>query len=240
MNYKNMYTQIINLAKNKNRSKNDGYFENHHIVPKSLGGDNNPSNLVLLTAKEHFICHHLLTKIYPNNNKLKFAFWAMCNQTHGDVKRTYKITSTVYEQSKIEFAKANSKNRKGVSVMTKERRQIQSINWKNNNPHKAGKESHLYNTPRNKSIKNKISTTKINNPERNAQYKGDWITPFGIFKSANQASKSCGIIVDTIRKRCNNASKIITKRMISNTYDLNESHIGKTFKELGWDFQPIP
>jgi hypothetical protein len=25
------------------------------------------------------ICHRLLVRIYPNNNKLKFALWAMCN-----------------------------------------------------------------------------------------------------------------------------------------------------------------
>ena len=32
-----------------------------------MNGSNDLDNLVDLTAKEHFICHHLLTKIYPNN-----------------------------------------------------------------------------------------------------------------------------------------------------------------------------
>ena len=44
----------------------NGYTENHHIFPKSIGGDNSMDNLVLLTAREHFICHWLLTKMIKN------------------------------------------------------------------------------------------------------------------------------------------------------------------------------
>ena len=35
---------------------NIGYYEKHHIQPKSLGGSNKKENLVRLTAREHFIC----------------------------------------------------------------------------------------------------------------------------------------------------------------------------------------
>jgi hypothetical protein len=33
MNYKRLYKQIVENAKQRNSSRNDGYFESHHIVP---------------------------------------------------------------------------------------------------------------------------------------------------------------------------------------------------------------
>lgn len=43
-----------------------GYTENHHIIPKSMGGTDEPDNLVLLTGREHWVAHLLLFKIYRN------------------------------------------------------------------------------------------------------------------------------------------------------------------------------
>lgn len=40
-----------------------GYTERHHILPKSLGGSNDRSNLVALTAREHYLCHLLLVRM---------------------------------------------------------------------------------------------------------------------------------------------------------------------------------
>jgi hypothetical protein len=74
MDYELIYNRIIRNAVNQKRIKNkDQYYERHHIVPKCLGGTNNKNNLVLLTAKEHFIAHHLLWKIHPDNNKIAYA-----------------------------------------------------------------------------------------------------------------------------------------------------------------------
>lgn len=37
MNYKKLYIDIISKAKSENRKKGHGvYYENHHILPKSL------------------------------------------------------------------------------------------------------------------------------------------------------------------------------------------------------------
>ena len=39
-------------------------FHKHHIVPKHLGGDDSPSNLVLLHPYDHAIAHFVRWKMY--------------------------------------------------------------------------------------------------------------------------------------------------------------------------------
>ena len=71
---------------------------------KSMGGTDNKNNRVLLTAKEHYIAHYLLWKIYRNKESA-LAFLYMCN----DGNRTgIKISSRVYEEIRIECAKISS------------------------------------------------------------------------------------------------------------------------------------
>lgn len=73
------------------------YTERHHIIPRCMGGFNDKTNITILTAKEHFICHKILCEIYPENDKLGYAFWAMCNQK---VNRDYIVSSRDYEYAK--------------------------------------------------------------------------------------------------------------------------------------------
>ncbi len=54
------YYKLIDNAVSKDRSKKSGYYESHHIIPKSMGGSNDTDNLVLLTPEEHYLCHSLL------------------------------------------------------------------------------------------------------------------------------------------------------------------------------------
>ena len=105
MNYKKVYYNIIERAKNRIL---EDYGEKHHIIPKCLGGINEKENIVKLTAREHFICHMLLVEIYPDNNKLKYVVWAMSNQKGSGQNKRYKVTSRVYQRLKEEFSKRNS------------------------------------------------------------------------------------------------------------------------------------
>jgi hypothetical protein len=78
MKYIKIYNKIVehrlsNIPENT-------YTEKHHIIPKCLNGTNNPDNLVKVTTKEHYILHHLLTKIYPENSSLKYAFRILKNK----------------------------------------------------------------------------------------------------------------------------------------------------------------
>lgn len=106
MDYKKNYFDYINYIKQSNR-KLKGYFEVHHIIPKCLGGSNEKSNLVELTAKEHFLAHFLLTKIYPDNSKLIDAFRMMGVVNKNE--QTRYINSKLYESYKEKFNEARSK-----------------------------------------------------------------------------------------------------------------------------------
>jgi len=115
MNYQKLYDLIIKKHKILNFKKGqDIYLESHHILPKSIGGTNNKENLVNLTAKAHFVAHHLLCKIYPNNNKIIYSFWMFVTKTSNNNKRKYKVTSSMYEKIKKEFSIRLSNQFKGI------------------------------------------------------------------------------------------------------------------------------
>jgi HNH endonuclease len=86
--YTNWYFSIIEKAVGSCRTKdNSSYVERHHIIPKSLGGSEKKDNLVLLTFREHFVCHHLLTRMVSDTQqkvKMNFALFSMTlkNQHH--------------------------------------------------------------------------------------------------------------------------------------------------------------
>lgn len=106
MNYSKLYDDII---KNRQRCPlKNGYTEKHHINPKCLGGKDTKDNLVLLTAREHFICHYLLIKIYPPKSrtwyKMIHAFMMM--NAMGDKPRYYN--SRLYEANRTHFAEVMS------------------------------------------------------------------------------------------------------------------------------------
>jgi hypothetical protein len=110
MNFSNVYNSIIENAKCQQRTKSQGtYYESHHIVPKSLGDSDTPDNLVLLTAKEHFVAHHLLTKIHPDSSKLLLAYFGMCKWKSSTNNRNYTVTSRTYEKIKNELYGTNGK-----------------------------------------------------------------------------------------------------------------------------------
>jgi hypothetical protein len=102
MNYQRIHDTIINNASSQYRKKYQGiYYEKHHIIPKCMGGNDSSENLVLLTAKEHYIVHILLCEIYPSNHKLMHAAWLMCNGYSSITQdRKVYISGKIYEHIK--------------------------------------------------------------------------------------------------------------------------------------------
>jgi hypothetical protein len=92
-----------------------GYVEDHHIVPKCLGGLDVVSNKVWLTAEEHFICHKLLTEMTTDtdNGKMWSALWRMMNKQSINQDRDYTIDSKEYAIAREQNAKNHSIRMKG-------------------------------------------------------------------------------------------------------------------------------
>lgn len=109
--YYKWYYSIIEKAKSENRKKKNSklsefiYYEAHHILPGSIFPQfkckkENSWNIVLLTAKEHFVCHLLLPKFVKDSNhkfKLIHALYAMSRQCNDHQKRN---NGKMYEYSK--------------------------------------------------------------------------------------------------------------------------------------------
>lgn len=82
----------------------EGYTETHHIIPRCMGGTDEPSNLVKLTAKAHFVAHHLLHKAYSENRQLAYAFGMMlCSN---DLQERC-LTARMYEEARTAISKAS-------------------------------------------------------------------------------------------------------------------------------------
>ena len=68
--YTKYYNQLVESRKLMNRKFQTG-FEKHHIIPKSLGGNDTKSNLVVFTPREHCLAHLLLAKMFSGTSKAK-------------------------------------------------------------------------------------------------------------------------------------------------------------------------
>jgi hypothetical protein len=114
--YSNTYFSIVNRSFSENRSRKDNQiYEQHHIIPKSCGGSDEPNNLVLLTPKEHYICHRLLPKMVKSKihyEKMVYALWSLVNG-NGRSKR-YSPSGKIYQQIKEDQSKVRSERMKGI------------------------------------------------------------------------------------------------------------------------------
>lgn len=106
--YTNWYINIISNAQNRGLDRKKikqtlGYIEQHHILPKSfnISDINNKENLVMLTPKEHFICHLCLAKMFVGSlkNKMIHALWRLKSKNQYQENRYFN--SRLYSQIRI-------------------------------------------------------------------------------------------------------------------------------------------
>ena len=95
------YIDFINsrIELNKTRPYIKGMYESHHILPKSMGGNDKKINRVNLTYREHYIAHIMLYFIY-RNNKMSYALFRM--------NGSKKINSRLYNKNRQKFVESIS------------------------------------------------------------------------------------------------------------------------------------
>lgn len=177
MNHQRIYDEIISDAKSRGLNKKllEGYFEKHHIVPICMNGTNDKSNLVLLTAREHYLCHWLLWKIHKDNFALFRAYHKMSFSKNSFQERDYKISSKQYEILRLEHIRIcktkivseetkrkMSESHKGVSLSKEHIEKI--VNGFTNSPK-------YYDAMKSEERSKKISESKLGKPSLNKGFK---------------------------------------------------------------------
>lgn len=120
-NYLKHYNQLCSTRKLLARSKQDDvYYEKHHIIPKSLGGSNSANNLILLTAREHYVAHLLLYNHYKtiggdDFRKMSFALVSMASTNKNlsrDIlnSRQYALIKEAARNSRLGHKVLNTSN----------------------------------------------------------------------------------------------------------------------------------
>lgn len=103
--YRGRYKEFIESIRGE-RPLNET-FENsadHHIIPRCTFEDKNDpriddkDNHINLTYREHFIAHKILTEENPDNHKLFYAYWRMCNG------KTKIATPEEYESARVAYS----------------------------------------------------------------------------------------------------------------------------------------
>ena len=140
MNYQKIYDSIINRAKHRIL---ESYAESHHIIPKCMGGINDKSNLVSLTAREHFLAHMLLAKMY--GGKLWHAVHMMSNMK--------KYTSKKYEIARRQHAELMGEFRKNKKAPAEVKKKMSET--------RQGSGNGMFGKTHSAETKEKIRLTKI-------------------------------------------------------------------------------
>lgn len=204
--YTRWYYSIINRAKNRVISD---YTEKHHIIPKSLGGSNDPSNLVKLTAREHFICHMLLTKMVNGKfrQKMVHAWWAM-STLKKDCQLRYRLKSFQYSVVREQYVTQFNKNNPMKNPVLQKKR---VDTWK------ANRASKDYIPPR--------------------VLKDKFIAPGGIFKTKKEIQKVLGIPEWTLNTIYNNLDSFpVNNGRASKKIDHLNINPEKTWRDNGFDY----
>ena len=103
MNYERIY---YNFIEHRKTLIVEGYGENHHILPRSMGGTDDPENIIRLSARDHYFAHRLLAKFAGPS--MVYALSMMVFAT-SETQNRYKPSSRVIGYIKEEIGK----NRRG-------------------------------------------------------------------------------------------------------------------------------
>ncbi len=125
----------LNICETRKHKYSEGYFELHHIYPKSIFGEND--NIVSLSSREHYLVHLLIwfglrQELGSKNKyvrKMSFAFTAMNRKNGKQLERYGNYNSKEYSFLKIAY----SENNKGVKRSEETRRKL-SESHKNQKP----------------------------------------------------------------------------------------------------------
>ena len=259
--YRRTYYNLIKTRRELNRVKSEEeYFERHHIIPRSLGGNNSNENLVLLTPKEHFIAHLLLPKFTVGEGRSKMirARWYMFSLAK---KKGYKNSSN-YSKFKHDFRQSMSGSShpnygKPMSDQCRNNFLMSRVGMKNTELHNEAISKANLGKPKSAEHRRKISKSKMGGKaseatkqklsemrkgKGNARFTGYYMSPFGKLESRSDIKIHTDLIPsNTLYNWCKNPDKTITTKSFKlSPYlkSLGSVVVHKTYREMGFYFIP--
>lgn len=137
MNYQRIYNQFIADRRTKEDAliQSGEYKERHHIIPKSLEGTDEPSNLIYLTAGDHYFAHLVLAYchggsqwnsilIMMERRSRKGASWGKERRSFDFAKRQYSkyrktltgLNASNYDKTIYQFEHEDGQKISGTRV----------------------------------------------------------------------------------------------------------------------------
>lgn len=188
------YKQYNNLIDKCIKLRENGYsdtevLEEHHILPKCMGGTDNPNNLIKMPVRYHIFAHLFLMKAYPDNHKLSYAAKRMLstntNQGRHSVLKTLPIRLISLIRAEA-IKNLKNKNPFKGRTHTKESREKMSLSHKNKYPTietkekqskaKLGSKNPFYGKKHSEETKQRISAKMSgkNNPNYKKKLDDSW------------------------------------------------------------------
>ncbi len=111
--YINWYVELCHSRLSMNREKGNGnYYESHHMIPKWLGGVDK-DNIVLFTAREHYLAHYFLFMHFRDRSS-SAAFHIMNESVNNEYRDSRKYAQLREFQSKLLSGDNNPAKSKAV------------------------------------------------------------------------------------------------------------------------------
>lgn len=216
--YTKIYYSIITRAATRNHKRvaNDGY-QTHHILPKCIGGSNSANNLVVLTFKEHRVCHCLLIKMQfttPAEIKMRHSY--------GFFNKSSRYNGPRYKCGKDNIFSSP------IIIEQVRKRMI------DNNPMKdrSVQEKRVASWKANRAAKSYIPPRVL---------KDKFITPYGVFKTKKEIQKVLNIPEWTLNTIYDNldALPVSNGRSSKKIAHLNID-LAKTWRNNGFSLSVLP
>lgn len=139
IHYYNRLIKMLRWYKGLDMNVSAGLTENHHIVPKCIGGEDRLSNRVILPTKAHVILHQLYFKSFGGKSLALAFLTGMRRNGKGQTRRGLRIceivTSNMWKDIRPALSKHFSDIHKGKPKSQKVK-DLNSARMKANNPMK--------------------------------------------------------------------------------------------------------
>ncbi len=194
------------LIANGSPEKLNGYCERHHIIPRSMGGTDEPENLTYLTASTHLYVHYWLW-VGTGDQKLGHAYFSMANTNWQKYTDTPLVTDAMvqaYESARVDHATASRERNTGKTHSASTREKMSKD--------RSGKKNPMFGKTRSAKTRAKISEKKtgkngsLHPRSRKVLMKLDCGLTLS-YGSAREAARCLGVTQAGISFRCTKGIK---------------------------------